>query len=131
MTRQSNIVRIYDIMIYYVIHLYETRSKEAHSHSGNRWWFREAGGARAPHVARPRVPPVPHKHDFYYHLNARKSHVDCAVCRTLSKHRSDHFVYASGAKLRYKFETLRRWPERTWFVIMPFLRHLLNHYWLV
>lgn len=47
-----------------------------------------------------------HKHDFYYHSNARKRHKNCAVCTTPSKHRSDYFVYASGAKPRYKFETL-------------------------
>lgn len=53
-----------------------------------------------------RVPSAARKHDFYYHLNGRKRHVNCAVCRALSKHRSDYFVYASGAKHRYKFETL-------------------------
>lgn len=37
------------------------------------------------------------KHDFYY-SNARKRHVNCAICRTPSKHCSDYFVYASGAK---------------------------------
>lgn len=50
------------------------------------------------------------KHHFYNHSNARKRHVNCAVCRTPSKHRSDYFVYASGAKPRYKLVTLLTQP---------------------
>ncbi|CAH2232540.1 jg22639 [Pararge aegeria aegeria] len=64
------------------------------------------GGRQAALAHPPARALLARKHDFYYHLNARKRHVNCVVCRTLSKHRSDYFVYASGAKPRYKFETL-------------------------
>lgn len=92
-----------------VVHVITTNKKKSRSHSHSAtdvMIFASRAAARA-QSTRARAH---RKHDFYNHSNARKRHVNCAVCRTPSKHRSDYFVYASGAKPRYKLVTLLTQP---------------------